>query len=115
MFAPLAARTQQRFHALCCQALRFERMSPDSKNSPSSLLKMTGGCIISLHIPRNFKPPVLPIVLRHPAMPSAPMPETSIHKDNQAFAAKNEVGFAKQLLVSLPARDSIRPKDGNQF
>jgi hypothetical protein len=43
------------------------------------------------------------------------MPETSIHKGSQAFTAENKVGFARQLLVSPPARDSIRPKDGNQF
>jgi len=76
---------------------------------------MKGGCIISRYIPSNFQPPVLPIVLRHPAMPSAPMPETSIHKNSQAFTPENKVGFAWQLLAPPPARDSIRPQNGNQF
>jgi len=69
-------------------------MLPKPENPPASFLKTTCSFTIPRPIPRNFMLPILAIILWHAAMSLAPVPKTSINKNNKPFTTKNKIRFA---------------------
>jgi hypothetical protein len=74
---------------------------------------MTGGFVVTRHVPRDFTPPILPVVLRDSTVFPASVPKTSIHKYYEPGSAKNKIWFAKKLLISAPASNFTCLKNRN--
>jgi len=115
IFALSTASTQQGFDAVCNPNWRIERVFPNSENSPARFFKITACFFIPCFISDNFILPVAPVVLRQPTVPFAPVPKTSINKNNKPFATKNKIWFARKFQIPAPAGDSIHSKDRNQY
>ena len=45
----------------------------------------------------------------------AAVPEATVHKQREPYAAENEIGVPKQRLVPPPTFDSMCAKNGCQF
>jgi hypothetical protein len=85
----------------------IKRVFPNSQYSPTLLSQHSSHFAITSFVPCDLRLPEIAPRLGHPTVPSATVPETAVHKYGQAVAAKNEVWFARQLLMPLPTSYSM--------
>ena len=55
--------------------------------------------------------PKRPVVLRQIAVLCASVPETAVHKESKARAAKNKVWLPEHWLISPPSSDAVLPQE----
>jgi hypothetical protein len=90
-------------------------MRPHTKNAPTGLAQSAIGQAVSRSVSGDFVFPIRPIVVRHPKMPAAAVPEASVNEDSEAFAAKDEIRASWQRLVSPPASNPVCAENCDQF
>jgi|SRR5947209_13659172 len=89
-------------------------MRPHSNDSPAGFSKKAAIEPVTFGIAIDLAFPIGVVVFGHPAMPSATMPKTSINEDGNTFTAENEVGPAKNRLVTPPTSDPVCAKDRHE-
>jgi len=71
-------------------------MTPNAQHTPTAVSELTARLSVSNDIASNFSLPILSIMLRHPTMQTASVPETAIHENHQALSQKYKVRVTRQ-------------------
>ena len=90
-------------------------MTPDLHHAPSGFPEHCVRSFIPRRITRNLSLPIISVALRHPAVPLAAMPETTIHKHGHPLSPEYEIRLSWQRLMAPPAPNPVCPKDSRQF
>jgi len=90
---------------------RCERVAPNAENAPPPAAKLSVDAMVAGPIASDLLPPIFTVSVRHPAVPTAAVPKTSVHKDGEARLGKNEVRLPWQWAVSAPTFDSMCAED----
>ena len=69
-------------------------VSPDAENAPPRASERDSDSPVAGEVPRDFSLPVWTVILGHAAMPSATMPEATVHEDCQKLAKKHKIRAA---------------------
>jgi hypothetical protein len=98
-----------------CDDYRFVQLVlPNTHNLPSIPAQLATHSSVSFPVVGDFSIPKLLIAARAFVALWATVPETPIHKNDNALAPKSKIRLAKQRLVASPARDMELPKYFNQ-
>jgi hypothetical protein len=90
-----------------CAHTRRSRQSGSQSLRLVRLSLATSPAILRFHYVR--------IVVRHPKMPAAAVPEATVNEDSDALRPENEVGVTGEWLVSPPASNAGSTQNGRQF
>ena len=85
----------------------FERVFPDSNNSPSRLAEGLVGFAILCPVASEFGKPIVSVACWNPPAARAAMPKAPVNKDDNTALTESEIGAARQTEMPAPTRDAI--------
>jgi hypothetical protein len=89
-------------------------MLPNAHNLPSFPAQLATHSPVAFPVVGDFGIPKFLIAAWAFVALWAAVPETPVHKNDNAFAPKGEIWFAKNRLVASPTGDMEIPKNFNQ-
>jgi len=90
-------------------------MRPNTQYPPTCLEQQSIGQTVSRNISSNFVLPIQSIIVWHPKMPAAAVPEAPVNEDSEAFTAKDKIRATWQRLVTPPACNMVGAENCDQF
>lgn len=105
------AATQLPFYSATDQKRGTKGVFPNPQHTPARLAQQAAFGAVSGRVSGNLCLPISAVVMRHPAVPAAAVPEAAVHKEGEAVFGKDEVRLPWHWTVPAPACDSVGAKD----